>query len=516
MSDEANLYDAFPYFSQPILYAHIDRLAACGRLFGVDVPPLRTARVLELGCSSAGHLLPMAEEFPDARFVGVDLSIEAIEEARGRVAEVGLDNLTLVHASVTDLPSDLGSFDYIIAHGLYSWVPAPVRQGLMEATGRHLAPNGVAYLSYNCLPGWYMRGMIRDVMLFHTGRFEAPGEKVAQARGLLDFLVDGTPSDSLYQKILKNEQKLLSEQPDYYLFHDHLSPVNHALWFHEFVAHAGSVGLQYLAEPDLVSMFPTRFPPAIQAHLATVRDVVRQEQYMDFLTNRAFRRTLLVRDGLTLDRRVSPQRLEGLLLRSFARPTTPLDLSPAVEITFQNGLGDTLTTGKPLLKAALAVLSEQPQGVDFDELLARSQERLGRAPQPDDRALVGGNLLHGVSQGVVHLAVEPHRYERVVSERPLATRVARMQAGRADPVVANRRHEAVVVEEFHRNLILLCDGTRNRSQLVADLISRVLSGALVIHKGEERVQDPALLFTMFTRVLEGRLADLGQWALLVG
>ena len=86
-------------------------------------------------------------------FVGIDLSPRSIDEARAMAADLGLTNVTFHAADLRDLPTDAGDFDYIVAHGFYSWVPAPVRSALFETIHARLAPRGVAFVSHNVLPG---------------------------------------------------------------------------------------------------------------------------------------------------------------------------------------------------------------------------------------------------------------------------------------------------------------------------------------------------------------------------
>ena len=60
--------------------------------------------------------------------MGCDLAGRPIAAGRRIAAALGLSNLTLVHADMRALPAALGEFDYVIAHGVYSWVPANVRR----------------------------------------------------------------------------------------------------------------------------------------------------------------------------------------------------------------------------------------------------------------------------------------------------------------------------------------------------------------------------------------------------
>ncbi|MFO0635500.1 MAG: class I SAM-dependent methyltransferase [Nannocystaceae bacterium] len=167
-------YDALPYTSYPYPRTHPDRLAALATLFGLSPAPPRTARVLELGCAGGGNLVPMAEALPQAQFVGVDLSATQIEQARSFAAAAGVRNLALHHASILDVDASFGEFDYVLCHGVYSWVPPPVQQAILSVCRERMRPDGIAYVSYNTYPGWHMRELVRDMMRWHTRTIAEP------------------------------------------------------------------------------------------------------------------------------------------------------------------------------------------------------------------------------------------------------------------------------------------------------------------------------------------------------
>src|SRR5262249_30408638 len=162
-------YDEVPYSSKPFPQTHPDNLATVATLFGMTPPPVERCRVLELGCAAGGNLLPLAAALPGSRFVGIDLSRRQIDDGRPGREALGLRNFRLRHRSILDVGADFGQFDYILCHGVYSWVPAPVQDKILEVCAGHLAPNGVAYVSYNTYPGWHIPGAVRAMMRYHAG-----------------------------------------------------------------------------------------------------------------------------------------------------------------------------------------------------------------------------------------------------------------------------------------------------------------------------------------------------------
>ncbi|MBC8076432.1 MAG: class I SAM-dependent methyltransferase, partial [Chloroflexales bacterium] len=170
----ADAYDQVFYPSAAEPSIHPDRLATVATLFGVRPAPVDQCRVLELGCADGANLLPMAYALPHGTFFGIDASPRQIAAGQAQIAALGLKNVRLQALDLQELPASSGEFDYIIAHGVYSWVAPAVQEALLALCGRHLAANGVAVVSYNVLPGWHQRGVARDLLRFHTRQFAEP------------------------------------------------------------------------------------------------------------------------------------------------------------------------------------------------------------------------------------------------------------------------------------------------------------------------------------------------------
>src|SRR4051812_36770387 len=324
---KANAYDEVPYRSYPYAQSHPARLATTATLLGLRPAEVRTARVLELGCCTGGNIIPMAEQLPEAQFIGVDFSARQVSDGQGAIAAAGLKNVQLLHKDILEITPEFGEFDYIIAHGVYSWVPPQVQAKILQICKQNLSPAGVAYVSYNTLPGWRMRGIIRDIMLYRARNMSNPSERLNRSRELITFLAESVSEENNpYGVLLRKELELLNCKNDQYLLHDHLEVHNEAVYFSEFASRAQAVGLQYLAEAEFGSMCSKNLPPQVQAVLNAISsDVIETEQYMDFLRNRTFRQTLLVHAGARIDRQVQPQRLLKLFVASPLKPEAPIE-----------------------------------------------------------------------------------------------------------------------------------------------------------------------------------------------
>src|SRR5579872_1247924 len=149
-------YDSVDYPSSALPQAHPGHLYAVSQMFGVNAAPVENCRYLEIACGEGTHLIAAAIGLPNAKFVGIDLSSAAIERGNTIIAELGLSNVTLSTADLTNWVPPTDGFDYVIAHGLYSWVPKFVRDGLFALLSRCLGKEGVGYVSYNAYPGCFI------------------------------------------------------------------------------------------------------------------------------------------------------------------------------------------------------------------------------------------------------------------------------------------------------------------------------------------------------------------------
>ncbi|MFC1707712.1 methyltransferase regulatory domain-containing protein, partial [Planctomycetota bacterium] len=285
-------YDRVPYPSVAATCSQPDNLAAIATVWGMSPASPSSCRVLELGSATGGNLTPLSYRHPEARFLGLDISGRHITEGRRILDELGVENVTLRHMDLMDVDASLGSFDYILVPGVYSWVPGSVQRKILDICRQNLAPTGVAYVSYNTYPGWRMRGMIRDMMLYHSQDITEPPEKVGQARALLTFLAEAVPDkQTAYGHLLRGEVSQLQWATDAYLYHDHLADHNKPVYFHEFMECAHEAGLKYMGEAPFSDNFPGSVPNDVIDKLRQSGDVVKYEQYLDFVRNRAFRQT---------------------------------------------------------------------------------------------------------------------------------------------------------------------------------------------------------------------------------
>ena len=440
-----DLYHQVPYRTVPMAQTHPDRLASVATLFGMTPAPVSSCRVLEVGCGSGGNLIPLAYYLPGSRFTGVDLAEGAIAEGRRATGELGLANAELIAMDLCDIGPAMGEFDYIIAHGVYSWIPDEIRDRLLDVCRERLAPQGVAVISYNALPGKYVRKMLREMMLYHTRNCDDAGERISRARELLRTLGETGLVSSAWQPMVEEEVRLALSVEDGWFFHDDLSPVNDAFYVREFVARAGQHSPQYLGDVEAHLMFDTR------VSLDWVSgDVMEREQYLDFLCLRPFRQTLLCASEVGLERPACAGRMDRFLFSSPARQS-----KGQIE-----GFNSVAIRDPPEGVAHVAAA----MGAVFPLPVAFSTP-LGSVGHRDALREI---LFTLISSGFANFHVHDFTPRGSVTARPRASRLARWEAARTG-VVTNSIHRSIDLDVMVGTLIELLDGTREIEDLAREL-----------------------------------------------
>ena len=453
MTRAVDPYDAVPYPSYAYWFTHPDYLATCATLYGVDPAPIERCSVLEIGCGAGGNLFPIARTLPEARLVGVDRSQVAIEEAIKWSTDLGFSNLEFHCADFRDLTLQ-GQFDYVICHGVYSWIPRDLQVPLLDLCSRSLAPQGIACVSFNVYPGWRDGERLRNSFLEACDADAAPVQRIEAARRTLEAQCESSDGD--YHSFVVHEKHRLDRLGDAYLFHEYLSPDNCPTTLTEFALRANRSGLQFLADAHRTKFFLGNYPPDVLNQLAGISDRVEAYQKLDEITNRRFRASLLVRGEREIVMELSPGILDTLFVRSFVKPDPRLNASEEggrFAVTSELGLETDLVG--PLVRTALSLCnSVYPQVWRFTELfdtVADELRRLGhdslvstRRRREQAKNDLGAMLTRLYYAGVVHF----HSYQPNVANQPDDLRISPLAARefRRDNVVTNAWHDAIRLE----------------------------------------------------------------------
>ncbi len=451
-------YNAVPYRHGAVSDSHPARVGAIARLLGINAAPPDQCRVLELGCGEGMNLLPLAERFSKSEFVGVDFSAKQIAVAEAARAACGIGNARFVCADLRTWKPD-GAFDYIIAHGVYSWVPSEVRDRLLALCAESLSPNGVAYVSYNTLPGWSLPGGVRKILLQEISGITSPESQMARAVEVLDALsagMEGQPGS--YAANLRDTIEDMRAKPPELLFHDEIAEVNEPCTFTDFTIHAARHGLHYVAEAHYATMQSAHLPAPMQAALTHLQpDFARTQQFMDVLFQRWLRNSLLTRAPIASERSIRPSMLADCAfgLRMTAEPGAH-NLYPGNAMRFTGTHGLVLEARESVEKATLSLLADAfPSRLPFPALCAKVNQSLAEAGLP---SIVDFSALHDFLHRLFALdvldVVLTGRGEWLgTGKHPSLSPLMRYQATHDFPLT-NRWHEPVALTAEGKRALL--------------------------------------------------------------
>ena len=297
---QQTIYSELGYKSMPFPYTTPATLEAYAALVGISAPNPKTARVLELGATYGGNIISQALFNPDATFVGIELSQEQVEKGNEVIANAGLTNVSLVQSDIASIGSEIGTFDYIIAHGVYSWVDDGVKDALLRLIDEHLAEDGLAYVSYNTYPGWHTMEEVRQLMMFSNRDKAQFNHKEKVLHGKTIGSIVGSQILK-YDNLKERNSKFLGalrsvmQKDEYYVGHDHLEPNNDPVYFYQFNDHLEAHNLAYLCDADLTLSMVRSFDADIADTLdkLALNDHVAQEQYLDFMLDTTFRKSII-------------------------------------------------------------------------------------------------------------------------------------------------------------------------------------------------------------------------------
>lgn len=379
ISDIKNSYDDLMYESGAFPQTAINNLEARARLMGLQPAPAANAKVLELGCSMGGNIITQALYYPDAEFAGIDLSGRQVAQGNAIIEKMGLKNVRLEEKDILTVDESFGKFDYIIVHGIWSWVPDAVKDKIFSICRNNLTKHGIAYISYNVYPGWKRQEQLREIMYF-AGRdvLEEPLE--ARTRKGLDAL-------KALAEILENDkglggggklpamQKILNHN-FYYIAHEYMEAFNDPIYVNGFIEWANRHRLAYIGDTDLHVSFVSWMAEHTRERILALAggDYIAKEFYSDILSDRQFRRSLLCReevgDTVRRDESVAVEVIESLNFRPARGETINFDEND----TLLSGIRDVMKTGEPFKTEDVAEnLARRFPGLEFDRMKINSQ-----------------------------------------------------------------------------------------------------------------------------------------------
>lgn len=297
-----NSYDSFLYVSKPFSSTNINNLQAKAKMYGLNPVPLKGARVLELGASCGGNIVPQALYYPETTFTGIDLSGVQVKHGNDIINSIGLKNVTLLEKDILDIDESFGTFDYIIVHGIWSWVPDVVKDKILSICNVNLSDNGIAYVSYNTYPGWKRLEQLRDIMLYSEKRAKDQDllERTLYTKNVLKMVADTMNIDdrsraqSAYK--INNIHNVLNSN-DYYVAHEYLEAFNDPVYVSDFIDRARKQGCAYIGDEVLQRSFITWLADDVTNNIRALShdNYVDKEQFYDYVYDTQFRMSLLTK-----------------------------------------------------------------------------------------------------------------------------------------------------------------------------------------------------------------------------
>jgi len=522
----SDAYDETPYISNAFAYTSPGNLRAVASLYGLATPALDNARVLELGGAAGGNLLPFAMAYPGAQVVGIDLAPQQIEAGQQIAEKVGARNLDLRAMSLTDITPEFGQFDYIICHGVFSWVPPEVRDAIFRICRENLAPEGIAYISYNTYPGWKAADVVRDAMILNSFGAQTAQEKLASAKEMLNLIENGLWHNNPLHAALQNVAGKLRGQSDHYLLHEYLEAINTPCYFLEFAAAAQQAGLAYVtdAEPHLTfaSTYGAKVALGLNGLSANSNREMR-EQYLDFAVGRSFRKSLLVHADRAGQMLAQP---EGSAFKAMHFATKLDSAAPTAGASaehrhYMTPNGATLSSKDPAMVGMIDALNQAwPRALPFDAIVDIAQRYNPGATQEDLCNAVYMNLITLVQSSAVHFRMEPSAYVAadnkpalIPGALPLLREVTRQpsQVG-----MYNLWHQPVnpPADALSQFIALQMDGTHSVTDLRTQVRDALTLGRLA-HPNGQSYKGARNLEPVAQEFLNALLAELRRAGLLL-
>jgi methyltransferase-like protein len=459
MECQRSPYEVIPYEGTLVPNTSPSHLALCSLWHKGPRPPLNHFRLTELGCGDASNLISLALAYPDSTFIGVDSSRQELALARNDVRNLGR--------------AEIAPCDYLIAHGLYSWVAEDAREAILNCCSQSLTASGLAYISYNAQPGWATRRLVREALMRSPSVRDAQIEqKATEAVQVAISLLEDMPSrDYAAAVLLAKELERVRDSSLCYVYHEYLAEVNEGFWLRDFVEGSRRHGLEYVADAQFCR-WEGNVSGELQAALARRSlDGIEREETADLLGDRYFRASILCRANVKRAPTPQAEVLEEVhLATSLTAECGPLDLSDGVIENFVSNGGPQVTLSASVTKAAVVLLAAQwPRGMPLEWLCHNALKLLTThgcsIPPAVARSQLANDAVTLFEAGQMEFRLrEPVYNSHDTSDHPRVHALARFEAERRT-TLTTPFHLPIVLEPQALCLVRALDGSRSRVDL---------------------------------------------------
>lgn len=509
--------------SFPYTQSHPTHLYTIASLFGLSPKPVEEARILELGSLSGGNIVPMAMQFPKATFIGLDASKNDIDMGTAQIMDLNLSNVTLKCESIDDFHNEEGKFDYIICHGQYSWSKPETRDKILKICQENLTKNGIAYISYNTLPGWHIAESLKEVLMWHTNNITDKDVKTQQIGAFLKFVLDTFQNDNHpYAYIVKNEIHSLLRHTSDFIINDYLTQNNEALYFHQFTDAMAKHALNYVSDAFLPLSYVDNLPEHVAEQLKKINNIVYLNQFIDFIRNQRFRCSLVCHQETPIDRALKTTDIENMTIQ-FQGQFENQDLDNLVKDTKAELVCTspflTLKSSDPNYKLALSILNDTRFfPISYQKLCEKIYEKGTLKKMDEVKNLLNNdiNLMRCALAGMIQINAYPPEYTTEISNKPTACPLARYYAQKQG-FTTNRRHQVVALDPLSRAVVLLLDGKHTKSDLLKAVTKEVADNKInFTDENKQPITDPKQLEAKLSDYCDKILVNMAQQGLLIG
>ncbi len=504
------------FLSYSNFYANPFYLRTISKLVGIDAAPLESAKILELGCAAGGNIIPFAVRFPNSQIVGIDSSEEYIQKGIELKNQLNLTNIDLIATDILEVDLSIGKFDYIIVHDVYSWVTDEVRKKILSICRENLNPNGLVFLSYHTFPGWNNLSTVRDFALYHAQNFETIPEKINQVRLLFDYVSEVVQnSDSAYAKLMMETAEMLKNKPDFSIEHDFLDPKSKAFYFSQFIQVAKENGLQYVVDADISKLYINNYPKIIKDKIGKIDDPIRMEQFLDFLTNRAFRQTILCHEDQVINKTLSLDLLPDFYFKMNLFFDSKIE-EGEMKFYINNNREDFISTRNSILKSIFMTLSENPQYISFNDVVSISGNRLNAVDFSEIEAQAKISLMDLFLRGKLDARADLIIANTETVEFPRIWEYAVMQSKfQNQSTVTNLYFESVELNLFEYYLIRYLDGKNSKEKIINKMLKHFKNGELETNYQGNTVTSDEKLMAIISLAMIDAMVKFKAAALLV-
>lgn len=390
-------------------------LRATAHLYGLATSPLADARVLVLGCGTAEGMLPFSLAHPRSRLVGIDISEQLIRSGIDIINRLKLDNIALHCQDYGSLDESLGQFDYIIATGLYSYLPSQTAEYLLDYCCRHLSPVGVLYVDYHIHPGAKAQEIVRDAVMLHAHSAKTDAELKASAQAVLTLFGDGVaglnPMGTAVGVMARQLEAQLCASDGIGMPHP---LANSACYFVEFADRATKAGLTYVGDSQPLSEIALNFGQGVSLSnslLTLGQPAILKQQYLDFANGRGFRQSILTSQARATEILPRPDMARMQDLRWASGLQRLAGYRTDAGVTYVNHLGHGLTTADIATQAVVDSLAHVwPGSLSYANLLAMLAHR-SDLDDPGARKALDRSLQTLLQHNVVHYCLDAGPYD---------------------------------------------------------------------------------------------------------